>query len=416
MLVVQQAGSSLAAADSASALLKSVLPTMLTSAALVDCGSGHTGIHFYSVRDGALTQHARASLRHADGGNLPITDCLTTTNNSGEFIEQLDALLSLQHDADGFTPDILYVGATGGVRSSLDKGTITEAQLEAFRTALASAFDGRMRVVKFEVLTGAQEAAWELDAAQAIWGGKASSMFPEDRMVRKGAVVPTRAFDSSDNISRAPTMHANLADLDGAMPSMGSIGLFSGGGQSMQLARAGSAPLSFPFSTFPPSMEERQGAPADAWLDDAIWNHFADGLRATIAQEATRHARFDGCFVGTAMNHRAALFTEIAETPITAAAAVTALRASLCEFRRRDGLLYERMMATKMGGPTYPLARITAMHTYRLATVLELMFEPHAKLFFARNGADANGEQIDCEWTVGAFVAEACAIAQTPTI
>lgn len=392
---------------------------MLTSAALVDCGSGHTGIHFYSSSDGALTQHARASLKHADGGNLPVTDCLTTTANADEFIAQLKSVLSHQHDSDGFTPDILYIGATGGVRSALDKGTITEAQLEAFRAALTSAFDGRMRIVKFEVLTGAQEAAWELDAAQAIWGGKASSMFPgEERTALKGVVVPTRTPDTAittASISRAPTTHADLASLSDVTGAPPSIGLFSGGGQSMQLARAGSAPLSFPFSTFPPSMEERQGAPADAWLDDAIWGGFTDGLRETISQEATRHGRFDGCFVSTAMNHRAALFTEISETPITAAAATAALRASLCEFRGRQGPLYERMMATKMGGPNYPLARIVAMHTYRLATVLELMFEPHAKLFFARNGAGANGEPVDCEWTVGAFVAEARALAVAPT-
>ena len=79
--------------------------------------------------------------------------------------------------------------------------------------------------------------------------------------------------------------------------------------------------------------------------------------------------------------------------------------------------MHERMMATKMGGPTYPLARISAMHTYRLATVLELMFEPEAKLFFARNALDANGQPIDCEWTVGAFVREAAAlaVAKAPT-
>jgi len=52
-----------------------------------------------------------------------------------------------------------------------------------------------------------------------------------------------------------------------------------------------------------------------------------------------------------------------------------------CETYHRDGPLYERMMATKMGGANYPLSRISAMHTYRLATVLEHMFEPEAKFF-----------------------------------
>ena len=68
--------------------------------------------------------------------------------------------------------------------------------------------------------------------------------------------------------------------------------------------------------------------------------------RAKIEKEAAQQpAPFDGCFVGTAMNHRAAMFTEIAERPITAAAAVTALRAGLAQFRARSGELYERMMA-----------------------------------------------------------------------
>ena len=46
------------------------------------------------------------------------------------------------------------------------------------------------------------------------------------------------------------------------------IGLFSGGGKSMQLGRRGEA-QSFPFSTFPAYLEERQGAAADAWLERA---------------------------------------------------------------------------------------------------------------------------------------------------
>ena len=44
------------------------------------------------------------------------------------------------------------------------------------------------------------------------------------------------------------------------------------------------------------------------------------------------------------------------------------------------------------------------MHTYRLATVLELMFAPDAQFFFAKNGVDGAGDDIDCEWTVGAFI------------
>lgn len=113
--------------------------------------------------------------------------------------------------------------------------------------------------------------------------------------------------------------------------------------------------------------------------------------------------RFTGCFVGTAMNHRAAKHSGFAGVPITAAAAVAALRASLPQFRSLQGEVYERMMGDAKPGSSYPLARITAMHTFRLATVLEAMFAPESQFFFARNGLDAAGSEIDCEWTVGAF-------------
>lgn len=384
---------------------------LTTSAACVDCGSGHTGVHFYTASGSGVQQRARASLKHADGGNLPVTDCLTGAGDFSEFIDQLSLVLSRQLSADGVTPDILFVGATGGVRAALKDGKITEARVDAFRAALVRAFEGQVRVVKFEVVTGGQEAAWELEAANAIWGGAASEMFPatgalQGVLMRTTTVSPVMQA-AADSLSRAPT-RADLAGLTGAAArGVALLGLFSGGGQSMQLGRSGCAPLSFPFSTFPPEMEERQGAPPDAWLDDAIWGRWAERLAATIQQEATRHERFDGNFVGTAMNHRAARFAEIAEMPLTAGTAAAALRASLPQFRGREGALYERMMATRLGGAHYPLARITAMHTYRLATVLEHMFEPEAKLFFAQNGADAAGQPIDCEWTVGAFVAEA---------
>lgn len=101
----------------------------------------------------------------------------------------------------------------------------------------------RQRLVKFAVLEGAQEATWEYDAAQLIWGADASKMFPA-----------AAAFGDT-----APE-----------------IGLFSGGGKSMQLGRRGAA-LSFPFSTFPAELEERKGAAPDAWLDPVKWDRcFAD--------------------------------------------------------------------------------------------------------------------------------------------
>mgnify|MGYP006879327737 CR=1 FL=1 len=106
-------------------------------------------------------------MKHADGGNLPVTDCLIGTGDFAEFIDQLSQVLSRQHSSDGVTPDILFVGATGGVRAALKDGKITEARLDAFRAALVRAFEGQMRVVRCEVVTGGQAAEWRLEAAQA---------------------------------------------------------------------------------------------------------------------------------------------------------------------------------------------------------------------------------------------------------
>jgi hypothetical protein len=62
------------------------------------------------------------------------------------------------------------------------------------------------------------------------------------------------------------------------------------------------------------------------------------------------------------------------------------------------------VQATHTPRSQYPLERITAMHTFRLKTVLERMFDPDAQLFFAKDGKDAAGNKIDAEWTVGAFM------------
>jgi hypothetical protein len=355
---------------------------------VVDCGSGHTSIMFYAMGGKAgpgVRQVKRCWLKHNDGGNLALTDIMpsasggafkgtTLASRLDEFIQNLVGMLEQQQHAAGWssssnTSCVLHIGATGGVREKIAQGELGEEDVEIIRDGFERAFADRMSVVKFEVITGGQEATWEHAAAQIIWGANARKMFP-------------------------------AAAADETTPE---VGLFSGGGKSMQLGRRGSA-LSFPFSTFPAELEERQGAAPDAWLDPVKWDRFADDLVAKVKKGAADHNElFTGCFVGTAMNHRAAKFTEIAETPITAAAAATALRASLSQFRAQEGELYERLMADSTPGSSYPLARIVSMHTFRLATVLEVMFAPDAQFYFAKNGVDGAGEQIDCEWTVGAF-------------
>lgn len=365
-----------------------------SSAALVDCGSGHTSVIFYSYDSATATarQHARSSIKQADGGNIPLTDVLLPSmepeQKFAEFISKLKEALAGQEEL--LRPSILYVGATGGVRAAFESGKINEATVEAFRLALLTAFQ-EVPVVRFEVLPGKQEAALELSAAQIIWGAKSAAIFPSSQS------QPLKSLSSAS-----------------APAASRPIGLFSGGGQSMQLGRVGQDPLSFPFSTFTAELEERDGAAADAWQDPVKWGRFTQSLTDKVAAEAARQEPFEGCYVGTSMNHRAALYCGLAETPLSAARAVEQLQAALPQLMEQKGPLYDKMMSTPHA-PSYPLCRISAMHTFRLATVLRLMFAPQAQLYFAAKGAVAEGAEgempMDCEWTLGAFVREAAAAA-----
>ena len=176
----------------------------------------------------------------------------------------LNKALARDREGAGATsapPTLLIVGATGGLRSAIDEGKLGQRQVKIIRAAFVAAFQNvhSLKLVKFEVVTGQQEAAWEHKAAQSIWGRERSSIFPS-----------------------AATAAASAA-ID--------INLFSGGGKSMQVGRRGSA-LSFPFSTFPKELEERQGAHPDAWQDPVKWGRFTRELTAKIKLEAKLHSKF----------------------------------------------------------------------------------------------------------------------------
>lgn len=156
--------------------------------AVVDCGSGHTSLTFYSTTPGSATEVVelgRAYVKHAvDGGNLALTDIIpgskgrafrgtTLAARTAEFIAAIDQALTtpvsvrtrkaIQLPAP---VDFLYVGATGGVRDALATARMTQGDIAATRAAFIAAFNAKVPVVKFEVLPGADEARWELQGAE----------------------------------------------------------------------------------------------------------------------------------------------------------------------------------------------------------------------------------------------------------
>jgi hypothetical protein len=349
------------------------------SGAFVDAGSGHTGIIFYSTRvNGSVSQVLKDSIKNATGNNLTLTEVLTDGSPKAfdEFISQLQQTLDTAKNNMDFQPTLLYVGATGGLRDAIENDIISSADVDAFRNVLEKTFREShypIRDVRLVVLDGTQEALYETDAAQTIWSFQRSSMFP-----------------ASSELS---------------------IGLFSGGGQSMQLGRLNEIPLSFPFSTFNNDFEEKHGAHPDAWLLDNLWNQYENNLKIKIQNESKKHInKFNGNYVCTAMNHRAAMYCQFSEKPIKCSEAIVILKNGLLQFRSQNGPLYDNMMQTASGSSArsgYPLARITACHTLRLCLTLENLFHSNAQLYFSRNGYDIDGKSIECEWTLGAYM-ECC--------
>ena len=125
------------------------------------------------------------------------------------------------------------MGATGGLRNALAAGDVTAQQLALFQTNLVAGLPSRSHNT-FSVISGEDEAAWELAAASVIFGPLVPTMFPP---------LPSQ--------QEAPVR----------------FGLFSGGGSSVQVQEPGGLPHSFPFPTWWEELDEELGAPVDLWKD-----------------------------------------------------------------------------------------------------------------------------------------------------
>lgn len=375
----------------------------MTVGMMLDCGSGHSSIIWYSECQGVIRQLRRSKLRLPEGGNYKITDAferaVPIAESAAAFAGALRAEIADARSGGIEQPDIIYVGATGGLRNMLSDGRVAPAALREFETSLldglSGAFGGQKSVAKFGVISGEEEAAWELAAAELIYGDARNSMFSDAKV--------------------------------------GGFGLFSGGGSSMQVQQAAGAPRSFPFSTWcGPEMDEELGADIHAWKDADKWERWEAGLLAKIVEakeslavELGRGQLFSGCFLLTAMCHVAATAAGFAEAPVTAAEAVRRLAAALEQFRVGAEEPFESFVAGRhsvhptvsawySSQPPHHLARVGAMHICRLKLVLSLLFDPDASLF-APPATDSNGARLDCEWTLQLFAKEAQALAAAAT-
>ncbi len=367
---------------------------------IVDCGSGHASTFWYRLSPSSeVVQLRRSRLRARDDEPFKLAQVLSAGEAGPEGAGESTAAAQIAYAAaviqaeiaaateahpapdDGSAaqeslawPSLLFVGATGGLREALADGSVDLATVDGFSRALRERFSASIPAVRFACLTGEQEAKWELEAARTIWRPEAESMFPS----------------SSPDDGAAPA----------ASSAASSFGVFSGGGQSMQVGMEDGVLLSWPFSTWCDALDEKKGAAAEAWREGTAWGAWEASLLDRIALERTRAvAPLDGAFLLTAMNQVACVAAGIAERPIRAAAAIAALRSALTQFRRGEGEACAAFLAAR-AHYKYNVARVTAMHLCRLAHALEQLFAPEARLY----AADPKRAPLHCEWALGAFM------------
>ena len=169
------------------------------SGMLLDCGSGHTSILWYGLTSGnrPIRQLRRSKLKLPTGGNFKLTDIFIGDPAARDQCIAVfgSALVAEIDEATPTTghPVVVYVGATGGLREQLQLGIVTNEDVEYLRAQLVN----QIPQLVLAVVSGEQEASWELSAAHAIYQPLAGIMFP--------SISPPVEF-----------------------------GLFSGGGSSMQ--------------------------------------------------------------------------------------------------------------------------------------------------------------------------------------
>jgi hypothetical protein len=131
------------------------------SVCVVDCGSGSTRFSQYSVHtagDGYVHED-----RYQPSGVLPTL--VSALSGGLAAIQRWVALLKSIVDDDGENGMPVIVGATAGVRTALDEGIISDAQIKEFEQALAEHFGD---CASFRLLTGEEEAECELFAVRYI--------------------------------------------------------------------------------------------------------------------------------------------------------------------------------------------------------------------------------------------------------
>lgn len=389
---------------------------------IVDAGSGKTAALWYRLQadtNGSLTHVEQLRRKHLqtpeNKGNTTLHGMLSVAeeqerkNQIRQFVRLIcREIKAARTCADPLPmPKSILVGATGGMRKAVESGELKKEHLPSsaeFSEHLQKTEDfdeiglnEHLDAFNFIMLTGEQEGQLELQAARAIWGKDFFTMFPGE---------------------------GDAAGVDAAEASL-QLGLFSAGGQSMQVSQRNGEPLSLSLSIYWDALEERSEDRSD-WDDwrpqgpeaqePAAWRAWEEGLVASVNKEREGlvkrgiisrssdnaqggYALLDGCYVLTLMNAVAAHAAGIIAVPIRASEVIQKCRDAIGRFKRKEGDAYAAFLKER-SYVKWNLARVATMHMCRLAHVLERLFAPTARLYAPK----VPKESVMCEWTLGAFI------------
>ena len=298
-----------------------------------------------------MSELYKHKLLTADGTDIALGPALSS-GQIQPFVASVWADISNDSLNQAGAPVSVLVGATGGVRSLVDSGEVSDADLQAFSSHLRSVCgDG----ASFCVLSGEDEAGSELVAARLLFH--------------------------------------QVMQAEG----VNNFGLVSGGGMSCQFAWVdadGADQIkcvrlnTFAANEILTTKGLEDGSPE------------VEANFAAVMAEAALPGPLSGVFVASAVQHTVAVVGGWAERFVTAHEIRPNLDVVISQLKAGEGAAWDATKE-KYGDNISSMGTVVYVCALRLRIILS-QFTDDAKFFFARQ---APGSSVNVEWSVGKFLA-----------
>ena len=312
---------------------------------VVDCGSGHTELLVItSDKDGNFIEEKR---RLGDVRNGGIIDSVVAEGRDEEFLKMIENNLK-----EG--ERLLMIGCTGGMRKALRENIVTPDMIHRITTSVTN----KWPTCDFKVLTGLEEARYELLAVQTVFS----------------------------------PLHK---------PSSKTLGYVSGGGATCQVASHVDDVESFHCSTLEVTSLFHNHSCPNEWIQ-FVENKFLNNI--SHLSDSPRN----GLFMGITMHATAAVAAGIGSAIVSRDIAMESL-STLVQHVLTDPV--DQWVKTiqnrcKTAHPrwlidTHTRAPLIAASAMRLICILKTAFHNDAEFYFSRSHDD-----LHADWSLGVAVEE----------